>query len=490
MAAENGCSLLAVLLTAYAQVLGRRLGREEVIVVVPCTTRRRAEEKTVIGPLFNLLPLRLRNKGSFRGRLARVGQQLNQALEQQQYPFWNLVEELRPRSAQGRPPFSDAALSLLPGWGSSFEVGGLTLERIQEERMVGPFGVTLSLAQEKSGLQGGLQYEKQLLDPEEAQAWTQEFVETLQAGLLDPGSRFSLYDPPFERMEAWFSAQARATPGRAAVLDEGGSLTYRELDTWSDRLAAALPPEVAGQPVGLFCPPSSESVVAWLAVLKRGGVCLPLDPVLPVERLRWVGEDSGCRWVLTTGGLRSELPFGEPVLIDGELPEPGKLDPAEGEVAYQIYTSGSQGSPQGVLGTHRGVLHRAAWMSAVFPWEAEERCLLRTPPSFVDSVNEWFAPLVAGAALVPYRQGALLDPDDLMQFLHKQRVTRMTMVPGLLGLLLSSPHHFPGRLRLCISSGGDAAGGSGGALSKPGGAAPHSVEPLRLHRMCRRCHLV
>jgi amino acid adenylation domain-containing protein len=458
LAADNECPLLAVLLTSYGRVLSRHTGRREVFIAAPCTTRTRREEDGVVGPLFNLMPIRLSLNGSFRRCLAQAGKKLNRALEMDQFPFWGLVEEMRPRSAQGRPPFTDAALSLLPSWENweRSETPGMVFEEVHQDFLVGPFGATLSMVENEGGLSGCLQYDMSLLGDETARQWSDEMLENLESCLLDPGARVGLPQNRHHRMEAWFSAQAAATPDRPAIIQNSKVITFKELEHWSSRLAAAIPEEFGGRPVGVFASPSAESVVGWLAVLKRAGICLPLDPLLPPERLRLMGQDCDCRLVLTTRKWNNSLPFGEAILIDGDLPQPWKgpvHSATQEDRAYLIYTSGSQGQPQGVLGRHRGAIHRAEWIAQAFPWEEQERCLLRTPPGFVDAVTEWFAPLVGGAALVPYGDGRLLDPNELMLFLHWAGVTRLTTVPGLLQLLLHSPHHWPGRLHCCISSG-------------------------------------
>lgn len=458
LAAQHQCSLLAVLLTAYAEVLARHEGLEEVIVVVPCTTRDRRLHQDLVGPLFNLLPLRLEVRGSFRRRLSQAGQRLSLALEREQFPFWDLVEELRPRSPQGHPPLTDASLSLLPGWDDwdRLEPEEVTIEELHQDFLVGPFGVTMNLIEEQGGLRGALQYDQTLLAPDTARRWTRQFVEVLQGSLIDPGSRAWPEPENHQRMEEWFSARVAEGPARPALIEGAQTLTYGELEDWSGRLASLLPAEVAGRPVGVLSAPGAESVAANLAVLKAGGICLPLDPELPPQRLGEYGRDSGCEWVFFSHKWRGPVPFGRGLPIEREPSGEsgaGVYSGAGVEAAYLIYTSGSTGSPVGVLGSHRGVLRRAEWMGRVFPWSAEERCLLRTPPGFIDSVNEWFAPLTGGAALVPYRQGRLLDPDRLMLFLQKAGVNRMTVVPGILQLLLNSPHHWPGELRYCFSSG-------------------------------------
>ncbi|BBY09258.1 hypothetical protein MNVI_45760 [Mycobacterium noviomagense] len=149
-------------------------------------------------------------------------------------------------------------------------------------------------------------------------------------------------------------------PGAVAVSSEGYSLTYRELDEASNRLAHMLVRQGAGlgQCVGLLVSRSVEAVVAMLAVLKSGAAYVPIDPGLPAARLGFVLSDAAPVAVITNAELAGRLDGHEVAVVDIDDPaidaQPGTALPAPGAeaIAYVIYTSGTTGCPRG--GGHHG----------------------------------------------------------------------------------------------------------------------------------------
>src|SRR5687768_4521846 len=90
-----------------------------------------------------------------------------------------------------------------------------------------------------------------------------------------------------------FESQAARTPDAEALAFGGASLTYRELDRRSGRVAAVLQARGVGPEslVGLAVERSFEMIVGVLGILRAGGAYVPLDPSYPPERLAWIWED-------------------------------------------------------------------------------------------------------------------------------------------------------------------------------------------------------
>ncbi|MFF3334803.1 amino acid adenylation domain-containing protein [Streptomyces sp. NPDC002888] len=242
-----------------------------------------------------------------------------------------------------------------------------------------------------------------------------------------------------------FAAQVARTPGAVAVVADGVSLSYAELDARSNRLARYLigcgvGPESV---VGVCLERGVELLVAVLGVLKAGGAYMTIDPEYPAQRVAYMLQDAGPRVLLAATGTEGVLPGA--VLLDdpevvaalagldgGALDERGVLAPDH--PAYVIYTSGSTGRPKGVLVSHAGVASMRAGHSRLLGVGAGGRVGQFASVGFDAFAWEWFMALLNGATLV------VIPPDQragtpLAQLLAEQAVTHVTLPPAVLATL-------------------------------------------------------
>jgi amino acid adenylation domain-containing protein len=268
--------------------------------------------------------------------------------------------------------------------------------------------------------------------------------------------------PSQECIHELFEEQVRKAPDAVAVIFEDATLSYAELNRRANRLAHYLrglgvKPDAR---VAICLERGLEMIVALLAVLKAGGAYVPLDPAYPVERLRYMLADSGPLALLTQGHLRGLFSgIGEalPVIdLGGEdrqwqdrpetNPEAAGVGLTSRHPAYVIYTSGSTGQPKGVMGLHRATVNRFTWMYNKYPFVPGEVCCAKSTITFVDSVWELFGPLLKGVPTVLLPAASSYDLAEFVRILAKHRVTRLVLVPSLLRALIDS--HSSGDLSL------------------------------------------
>ncbi|MGW6054325.1 amino acid adenylation domain-containing protein [Streptomyces sp. NPDC055189] len=267
--------------------------------------------------------------------------------------------------------------------------------------------------------------------------------------LLDEVNDTARDYPKDSRVEQLFAQCARATPDHAAVVHADTTLTYADLHRRSTLLAQALRRGGAlpGEPVALLLPRTEDLVVGALAVLKAGGIYLPVDPDYPADRVAYLLQDSGARRVLTTRELTGRFDAavdslaarGHVVAMDAldwsaqpaaEAPAPGGAEAA----AYLMYTSGTTGRPKGVLVPHRGIVRLVRNVDYV-RLDATTRMAQIGATGFDASVWEMWGALLCGGTLHILDRATFLDVEELKQALDSRRITTAFFTSALFNQL-------------------------------------------------------
>ncbi|AKG37602.1 peptide synthetase [Paenibacillus durus ATCC 35681] len=280
------------------------------------------------------------------------------------------------------------------------------------------------------------------------------------------------------------SEQSKLTPDAIAVLDGARSVTYRELDELSNRLAHYLRSQgVKSQSlVGIMTLPGHLMLVGILGILKAGAAYVPLDPVYPPERIKYITRHAQLQFLLTEQLLKEQADH-----IAQESPSVRTLiylDEAAGkherqvqpesaqwrnyserdlevvssphDVMVVLYTSGSTGNPKGVVLNHRGYMNRLEWHQETFRIQPGERVAQKTSCCFDISVWELLWPLMYGGTVCPAKKEVVKNPWSLAKWMIDTRINVMHFVPSLFGEFVNSledeEYAFP-ELRWLIFSG-------------------------------------
>ncbi|QJC51345.1 amino acid adenylation domain-containing protein [Paenibacillus albicereus] len=475
-----------VLLAAYAALLHRMTREEDLIVGTPASGRFHPDLEPVVGMFVQTLPLRICAPGeaSFGQLVDEARRTSVEALDQGQLPFELLAASLGAGRDPGRNPVFDTMFvwqSMDPPAG---EAGGLRLEPFRLEHPASKLDLTFELAERGGGIELTVEYASALMDAEAARRMAGWYATLLDAACADaagpirelplltaeqereqellfhPG-RWDRASSPREEathldstagalpepatLDAELTRQARLTPEAVAVRSRSGSLTYRELDEASERLAGELRQRGIGRDslVAVCMERCPELIVAIYGIFKAGAAYVPLAPSLPPERLSYMLDDCGAALVLTA----SES---DPAPAVRELPRLGvaeavrsRLDRAPqaaghdgSSLAYVLYTSGSTGRPKGVMIEHRSVLNRLRWMQRAYPLAASDVILHKTPITFDVSVWELMWWSFAGASVFLLEPGGEKDPAAIARAVAEAGVTTMHFVPSMLHLFL------------------------------------------------------
>ncbi|WP_345144811.1 amino acid adenylation domain-containing protein, partial [Dactylosporangium darangshiense] len=461
VAADAGASMFMTLFGAFAALLGRYSGQEDVVVGTPIANRNRAEIEGLIGFFVNTLVLRTDLSGdpTFAELLGRVRERTLAAYAHQDLPFEQLVDELGVARDRSRTPLFQVLFNYVtgddrdPGEGAPAEPQAMPVK----------FDLVVALAPAGPGFVGSVQYSTVLFDAERMARLVGHFVELLSAVASAPDRRLSsvavLTHDERRQLRGWndtaaqlpavggvpdlIAARAAADPSAVAVRCGDAVLTYGELWRRAERLAGFLVRSGVGPEsvVGLCLDRGVEFVVAVLAVWRAGGAYLPLDPGYPVERLAFMVADGGASVVLGQRAVAADLAAAgvavtwlEDVPLDGA--DAVALPAIVGDqAAYVIYTSGSTGVPKGVVVTHRGLLNLAVQLGPVFGVVPGRVVLQFAAFGFDAAVMDVAVVLSGGGSLVVASGVQRSEPARLAALIRAERVEVASVVPSLLSQL-------------------------------------------------------
>jgi len=495
LARQEGTTLFTVMLAAYQVWIYRCTGQADVIVGTPVAHRERPEVQALLGYFLNTLPIRTRLEGgmSFREVVRRVRGTVLAAFDQADLPFEQMVAQAVNGRAGGQPALYQAMFVLLEEALPHVHLGAIPGRFEVVPTRTSKCDLTLSIQTLEEAWDGQLEYATDLFTAERMAGLAGQLTELLGAMVENPQTPIGRLNflPAAERrqiVEEWnrtardypreqcvhqlFEAQVARTPGAVAVVFEGRTLIYAELNERANRLARHLNslgvgPEVL---VGLRVERSLEMVVALLGILKAGGAYWALEENLPEDRLQLMLVEAQPRVLLVRresrdplAGLAGNLPADSPVnaitvvAIEDLLASP----PPEFVVAvaasqasqpvYVSYTSGSTGRPKGVVVPHRAVVRLVKGADYV-TLDAGEVLLHLSPLSFDASTFEIWGALLNGGRLVLLPPG----PPTLAEIggaIRREGVTTVFLTTGLFHLMVDEGLEYLQPLRQLLTGG-------------------------------------
>ncbi|WP_334189202.1 amino acid adenylation domain-containing protein [Noviherbaspirillum sp.] len=489
-------TLFMTLLAAWAAVLVRLSGQNDIVIGTPVANRTRAEVEPLIGFFVNTLALRMDLSGdpSVAQWLQQVKQQTLDAQKYQDLPFEQVVELLNPPRSTAHSPLFQATFSWHNNVTGDLSLSGLELQPVGAAYQTSKYDLTLNLTELEGRIVGGIEYAAALFDPatmERHVVYLLRILEEMTTAEAQAVSRLRMIgdDERARLLEEWnateapfpkercahelVEAHALAHPDALAVQCGTEELSYGELNECANRIAHRLLAIGAGPEtrVALCLERGVDLVVAMLAVLKAGAAYVPIDPASPPDRLAFMLADCAPVAILTDVSADAAAdtvmralsePHAPIIAVDHRNPEwldypaqdPGRR--ASGlmprHLAYVIYTSGSTGRPKGVMVEHRNLLNLVAWNCDTFAVSPGQRSSSVAGLAFDAVAWEIWPTLCSGATLM-LPPGTCSDLDAILDWWEKTDLDVSFLPTPLAELVFERCPHKAGLRTLLV--GGD-----------------------------------
>ncbi|WP_433040915.1 amino acid adenylation domain-containing protein [Dactylosporangium sp. CS-033363] len=460
----NGAAAFADWLSALGLLLAGLTARRDVLVGVVAARRAGPELDRVIGPLVDVLPIRLRldPAATVRTTVAAASAATARALDR---PRPSTDELFAAVGSQSRGSMlTPVVLSVQPaGMPVRVERDGVRLELLGELGCGGAQNpLTVFVNETADGVELQVEYDTGLT----TRAWVEAFADRLlrtlaevtadpdrplhRVPLVTPAEEAHLLDlaagPPIPEgapataVEA-IERQVRQRPDEVAVVGADGEMTFRQLWDDSAAIAAILLDRgiEQGDVVGVCLPRDHRVPATLLGVWRAGAAYLPLEPELPPGRLAWLVADGGattvlCRTTTASAAGPAALDLDRtPAAVAAVLPVVGPEDRA-----YLLYTSGSTGKPKGVAVAQSSLAALTEALRVEPGLGPGDRMLAVATLSFDVSCAEIWSSLGTGASCVVVDRDSAVDGYRLRRQIAEHRVTVMNVPPTILRTLLAA----------------------------------------------------
>ncbi|MBL0387094.1 amino acid adenylation domain-containing protein [Tumebacillus sp. ITR2] len=463
-AQREGVSMYMLLISAFKMLLHHLSGEDDLLVGTPVMGRTVEALESTMGFFANSVVIRTRMNSveTLRDLLKQVTGQSFDAFEHQSYPFDKLVDQVNVERDMSRSPIFTTFFSyryVTEGKEAEDQLIRFTAPG-EESRGLGhnvsKFDLSCIVNGKDDEMTVLFEYNTDLFRAETIDRFLDGYRQVLEAYVADANQSVrelnlltveeqTLYDalndttadfPSEQTIPALFYAQAAKHADAPALSDPEQTLTYRELNERSNRIAHELRTRGIGKNsiVGVLMERSVDAVIAILGVLKSGAAYVPIDPSYPESRVRFMMEDSAAALLLTHEATVAALDLqgSDKTLclehLASDLPTADlDLNTEPHDLAYMIYTSGSTGTPKGTELHHVGVANLTQWKRDRYAYSTQDIILQFASFSFDASVWEMFPALLNGAHVYLLGEEERTSVEGFTAAVERMKATTVTL---------------------------------------------------------------
>lgn len=457
---ESDTSVFNTLLSFLGIFFNKSTGSDDICIGIPVSNRRSSHSFRTLGFFVNTIPVRMHinERSTFRKHL-NYSSEVFRSASQNSMPFDKIVNALKPPRINGLNPFFQISFSWINNFTISMDLGGITGKRIMVPESGSPFDMTFSMWENGDIIEGEIEYNTELfrhetiirikenllslienlLNNSDIEIGSLHMISEKEKSLISEVNRTETEYSKDSTIIRLFEESAALHPDKTAIVFGDTKLTYSEINEKATRLASVIKSHNIGHGdfVGIHLRRSPEQIISLLALFKSGAAYVPLNLTDPQNRILSILKAADIKSVITSARNELELPAGcqrlnierltnQKINGDNALERTvfGPDDPA-----YIIFTSGTTGTPKGVLVNHKSVINLIEWVNKTFSITTTDKLLWTTNLSFDLSVYDIFGILAAGGTIRIISDEDRLDPRRQYDILLNEGITFWDSAP-------------------------------------------------------------
>lgn len=464
LSVENNASLFMILYVAYSILIFRETLQCDFTIGIPVACRSDLRFNKTVGPFINTNVYRsiISSGDSFLQLLNKQRKQMLNHLQYQDAPLEKLVELINPDRSAGYNPLFQTMLTYQSSDLPNLIIDNVTSSVLNIDINYSQCDLSMTFWHEGDIIRGTLEYCSDCFERNTIIRMKREYMLILESILQNPNENVCTIDLLCDEMKfmlicEWNSIitscykvngilsmikqQMQKHPNAPAVITKTNTLSYCELELYSNAVLYELIKSnvLFGEPIIIFSGSLHLMVCAILAVIKLGGVYIPIDSDTPKERIKFIINDCSVKTIITDELSFTKLPDTcvKIIVLD-------RIEYIERNIDYKcpeinercpiciIYTSGSTGTPKGVIITHGNLLNMIESFIASYVPITTDVMLPITSIGYSSFIGELFPILCSGGCIILCKKNVFADINELAELINKYKVTICSTVPSVL----------------------------------------------------------
>jgi len=466
---QTNTTLFVLLLSIYKIFLYKLSGQNDIVTGTPIAGRGYAELQKIVGLFINTLAIRVRidKELTFDKFITYMHETVTDCLDHQQYPFEKIIEQLDLKRDTSRNPVFDTMFTMQNMQRASVKNEDLTFKPYPLEYKIANFDLELYAYEAQEEISFRLEYSTDLFTSDTAWQITSYFktvaeeiancptiklskikiISTNHSINILKNLRGDTKNIESKSFQSIFEDICKQYPNKVSVTFNDQKLTYDQLNQAANKLAHQLI-KIGAHPEGFICLVMDRSInflISMLAILKSGAVYVPIDPVLPQDRMRLIINnmpgcivltDHTCFNLFESLQLYEHIYYLEDLLKHATVLTNPPLTVHPKNLAYVIFTSGSTGAPKGAMVEHMGMVNHLYAKVIDLKLTHEDVIAQNATQSFDVSVWQFLVGLIVGGTVVIFDKNSAWEPQKLVTLIQHQNVTVFETVPSHMLIIL------------------------------------------------------